>query len=373
MSNGTNAISNQCSSVQNISEAELNASRSYDAVLKTYPEYRLSLDLYVYVLPWLVALGLFGNVLSFLVVSRKNLRHTAMSINIAVLAVFDSGVLIVSALRYWLGKMTGVDIKMINDVLCIIIGGFLYNYVRHCAVWVVVVITLERVLVVFFPIKLQGYSARRRCQYLLTGVCLVLFVFDFSTFFTYQIIEDCIFSTAQAKVTIQKRCYTQSAREAWPWIDLIMYAFLPISLIIIMNAMLMWKLVFLSRKKRTAVAPARLNIPPTTHDISSQSNSSGNPKAMNANKPKSGGQFNATPLVISTSFIVLTTPITIVEVIYADVRDEDAHTVAVIRLARTASFLLMYVNHSINLVLYASSGKMFRDELRTMLCGKCQR
>jgi hypothetical protein len=69
-------------------------------------------------------------------------------------------------------------------------------------------------------------------------------------------------------------------------------------------------------------------------------------------------------LIVSFSWFVLTMPYAVLSLINFNIPNN--HTRAVIFLAKTISFLLMYLNHSCNFFLYCIAGKKIRAELICM-------
>ncbi|CAH1793106.1 unnamed protein product [Owenia fusiformis] len=330
----------------------------YDTMMKEHLEYRLSVDLYVYLLPFWVFLGTFGNCLSAVVSLLKQMRKYSMSTYMFFLAISDTGVLLVSALRYWMGKIVkNGDLKMLNDPACKIIGGFLYHFVRHSSVWIVVLMTFERFIIAFFPLRAKTLVTKRHPVLACLLVWGVLAIIDLNLLWVYELIYDCI--VTETTVSIQKRCFTTKARFIWPWIDFLLYSALPISLLIIFNTLLCVKLLQTSKLRRS------LTNNDFRHTTSTKNRTTKQDKANQEHKT----YFLVVPLVISTAFIVTTTPIAIMETIYSDITDVDPHTMAQIRLARTTFFILMYTNHSINFILYWVTGRTFRNEVGNLV--KC--
>jgi len=77
-------------------------------------------------------------------------------------------------------------------------------------------------------------------------------------------------------------------------------------------------------------------------------------------------------VVVSVAWLVLTTPFAI-NSLCASIYSRDAHTRAIHVLVRTICFLLMYINHAINFVLYCLTGRKFRVELKETLSSLCPR
>ena len=73
--------------------------------LMDVPSYRLQKLLYVYVSPVIVVVGLFGNIISLLVLSARPMRRVSTYCYLAVLSAVDSLVLGVGLLPKWLDEV----------------------------------------------------------------------------------------------------------------------------------------------------------------------------------------------------------------------------------------------------------------------------
>ncbi|CAH1790525.1 unnamed protein product, partial [Owenia fusiformis] len=181
----------------------------YDKLLKQHFEYRLSIDLYIYVIPILVILGCTGNYLSLLVTRRRRMRQLPICAIISVLACADSGVLLFSGVRYWIGKVSGYDLKMLSNVTCKIFGGFVYHFVRHYASGLVVLIAATRTIVVFMPLKTSSIAMVRVVKVTCCIVGLVLVCIDASLFWIYELIQDPI--ETDGNIVYQTRCFIRGS------------------------------------------------------------------------------------------------------------------------------------------------------------------
>jgi len=77
-------------------------------------------------------------------------------------------------------------------------------------------------------------------------------------------------------------------------------------------------------------------------------------------------------IVVSVAWLLLTTPYAVFT-LFQPTYSKDPQTVAIQKLTRCICFLLMYVNHAINFLLYCLTGRKFRAELKEMLSSVCPR
>ena len=78
-------------------------------------------------------------------------------------------------------------------------------------------------------------------------------------------------------------------------------------------------------------------------------------------------------LVVSIAWLVLTAPYVVFTIFVRTMSRNDPPTYATKRLVKLFCFLLMYINHSINFLLYCLTGRKFRAELKEMLVAVCPR
>jgi len=77
-------------------------------------------------------------------------------------------------------------------------------------------------------------------------------------------------------------------------------------------------------------------------------------------------------LVVSLAWLLLTTPYAVFT-LGLRYFPSDRQTKATLRLTRVVCFLLMYINHAINFLLYCLTGRKFRAELKEMLASVFRR
>ena len=122
-----------------------------------YTEYSMSIaqkmSFYLFIV--IAIVGFVGNSLSFCVMLRRQMRKTSTSVYLLVLAIFDNLVLFDGivlhillpsplSLQYFLSAE--------NTAICLFIT-FLEYLAPHVSVWCLVLVTTERLLVIYFPHK----------------------------------------------------------------------------------------------------------------------------------------------------------------------------------------------------------------------------
>ena len=133
--------------------------------------------------PVIVLMGTVGNALSFCVLVRRRMRSTPMYFYLTLLAVADTFVLYVSAFKVWIRALTQFEVLHVSNVGCKLIM-FILLCSFYMSAWLVVLVTLDRFLVIWFPFR--GYLLMRIRQARLTAAVLavVVVVYNVHIFWT---------------------------------------------------------------------------------------------------------------------------------------------------------------------------------------------
>jgi len=122
-----------------------------------------------FAVPVIVLMGTVGNALSFCVLVRRRMRSTPMYFYLTLLAVADTFVLYVSAFKVWIRALTQFEVLHVSNVGC-----KLFMFILLCSfymsAWLVVLVTLDRFLVVWFPFRVYLFMRIRRARYV--HVCI---------------------------------------------------------------------------------------------------------------------------------------------------------------------------------------------------------
>jgi len=89
------------------SSRALNVSHHRRPQLEDFYEYRLHKFILLYLPPLFILVGVVGNVLSFMILSRPAMRSVSAYLYLAVLSVTDTLVLFVGLSRLWVAELTG--------------------------------------------------------------------------------------------------------------------------------------------------------------------------------------------------------------------------------------------------------------------------
>ena len=278
----------------------------------------------------IIILGLFGNIFSGIVLLRKNFRHRSISIYLLAISVLDSIFLVSSSPLDWaIRVLFGFDYQSLSGAGC---GASLYiiNASRAMSAWVLVVLTVERMLVMAIPHLARQFISWKRALISISVVIIIvgavysycLFVFDLYPY--------------------GKMCYweieveTKKLNIVLSVFDFLFYVVIPSTIMATCNCSLVFFLYY-SREVRERGEADHRNIAVTV-------------------------------LSINTAFILLTAPLGIRNIVYiSGVKMEGP------AFLYTVLYSLDLLNHSMNCILYSFTGPAFRNEVRSMFSCCCRK
>ena len=229
------------------------------------------------------------------------------------------------------------------------------------------------------------------------------------------------------KYYTQKQCtaaegYDFLVEKVWPWLDAIIYSFLPFVIIIVLNSRIISRVISARRKRcrmTTQTSSSSLNrndvgkvqpsqmlqvqqeksprtiqnpFLPKHHNsccdsrhevwkrdrqISPQQFQTPTGSSSRREASETNFMLSLMLLTISFAFLLMTLPMNVMLIINniwntskaSTPSSSDPRLWAKYQLASTITELLMYLNHSTNFFLYCATGQKFRIELKRMLAG----
>lgn len=138
-----------------------------------------------YIPPVILILGTFGNVLSFIVLTRRPMRSVSTYLYLAVLSVMDTVVLLVGLLNQWIGFLTGVFLMDLTNWLCKLMPVVLCTASDY-SVWLIVAVTIERYIAVCHPLKARSMCSTTKAIKAIICIGIALFVLNCHFFFYCQ-------------------------------------------------------------------------------------------------------------------------------------------------------------------------------------------
>ncbi|ELU03933.1 hypothetical protein CAPTEDRAFT_197188 [Capitella teleta] len=208
-------------------------------------EYHVASLLIVHLAPVLIIIGTIGNTLSLIVMQTKRFKSSAASVVLGSLAISDTGLLITSLLPYWIEELFGLKIENLHRIVCKTSMFITFSF-AHLSAQLVMVLTLERLISVFFPLHSSQLCTRRRMKIVVAIVATLVTAVNT----TLVVITDLKHWTSGGKVVIM--CLGAPGHEAdfalkWVWVDLVLATLLPSLVLLIANPCIVLRL-YLSRR-----------------------------------------------------------------------------------------------------------------------------
>ncbi|TGZ52021.1 hypothetical protein CRM22_010711 [Opisthorchis felineus] len=344
--------------------------------------------LWTFVPPIVFLLGSLGNTLAFLVLRHPATRHVSVFVYLTARSVVDEIVLTVGLLRRWIDYLVGTKLENTSAIFCKL-AQFLGTSSSLLSVWLTVLLTAERALVVTFPLqgnRLVTFAKVRRAIVFLSVVCVAV---SMHFFFTVDLVhlnaENCVLRVEMngssmlddgsheflfnitslkgksAKSVCDGHCSfpdgMATMRWLWTTVDAIIYCYLPFCLIFSLNIVIL-HYVYAAHKDQYGIRaqPERL-------------------KSGSLGVDNNIRQLTIMLQVVSFSFLVTTVSIVVMKTLTqvpAMKSVTSVQTKAAFQLADTVAELLMYINHAMNFYLFCATGKRFRSRLVFLLM-KCKR
>lgn len=312
--------------------------------LQGYRHYNLAMDLIKFAMPIIIFTGTVGNIFSFMVMMRREMRQTPTFFYLAMLAIADSVVLFVSAFKTWLRTVSGFELSHINAFGCKFTM-FLVHFSIQFSAWLIVAVTIERFLAVWFPLKANAMCSLSRAKFVTFMIALIFILVNIHIFWTAQLL-----STRQSLDGSNYICapyaYENFVCQIFPWINLVLYSFLPCFILMVFNVLI---IICLLRTK---------HVPSTLTKDDNQLRNNHRKLAM-------------TLVFISFTWIVTTTPRPLFG-LFA-VKPKSLEDLATSLLWKVVCYQLMYINHAVNFFLYCLSGEKFRIQFKKFLCQVCRK
>ena len=302
--------------------------------IQKFPQYWVAKYINNYKFFFLMVLSGVGNVLSLLTLKSRMFKSSSC-FYMANLAIWDT---VVIWAKGWYLLITLFDWDM-GHAGCKFFN-FLLNVAIHNAVWLVVIMTIERFLAVSFPLKVALWCTITSAK-IATATLLVICILINAQ---YLYLAEAYISPVSGFSCRYALEVAEYATKIWSWVDMAIYAIIPQFILFFLNISI---IVAISRSRQEQAK-------------------------MATNKKEKGdkGQVTAMLLTVSIVFFVCTAPWTIFHLtaqqiwIYKKTFYEWSTYLCINTILR----LLADVNHCINFFLYVVSGKKFREDLRSLLC-----
>ncbi|CAF0929370.1 unnamed protein product [Adineta ricciae] len=373
---------------------------------KPYPiPYGMKRWIIAFVLIAFLVSGLIGNLLSATIMFRRSRRGLSAYFYLGLLAIIDICVLYSSCLLYLLEITFDYHPQTHSGFHCRL-SFYIQHLFTYISAWLIVAVTFERFIVVRYP-----FQSIRICR-LSVAYTIASIIFGFFSIYTAH----CFFTMNLIKLNLQTDagyhpqhaiCDVEIYRQLLSVVDLCFYSVIPSVLILIFNVLIIITMFYTIKKQRdylqaNSYAPGNVSnrnknksqSTARTQFIRSRSAESspamrsysqinkqrieqgpGNNKFLDQSiKPKTsfdptsatGIRLTCLLLIISFIFVLCTLPISIRSLV-SEYLPSQKSTMRW-QMTQVCLTLLMFLNHTINFVLYCLTGRTFRTECHKLIC-----
>ncbi|XP_070175643.1 somatostatin receptor type 5-like [Littorina saxatilis] len=301
------------------------------------------------VIPIIICLALFGNSMTVAIIYRLKAKRSTVDQYLIVIAVADTLFILTSELNIWVYLVTGVSLVSSNNVMCKLTQ-WLIAVTSVSSVWLLVAMTTQRALSVVWPHRINVMCTSMTSWRVIAGV-----VVTSALTYAHALYGIGVNEAEDNGCTIVSPAYFVFAMEVWTYVDLCLNPFLPFACILIANVVLVVKL--------------RESLKHATEQL-------GAGDSQHANRSSEALSVSVTVITVSLSFIVLTAPAVINNLIltwtvFKDPASAQSFSLedhlAIIFLEAVLN-LLRASNYCLNFYLYCLTGTRFRNEFKKMLC-----
>lgn len=291
---------------------------------------------------FLILFGTFGNVINIIILSRKRLQKYPTTVYLIFLAVADLCTLWTAVFPDVLFNGFGQNLLTMSQFTCksaeyvsFISGGY--------SVWLVVLLTVERMMLVRYPIFSRSKFTRRNA--LVTALtCFAVIAILFSYMPLRR--EITVVTEDSGNTTVQHIDCRKFDTQFQLVFTLLFFFLAPIALLLIANGLTITS-VCLQRKKFCKV------------------NTVGHVQQPNTDKST---KLTKMILFINAFFFFTTLPYLLAQVVESKMQPSDDTEQRVIRIL-TGSVLrfVTYCNFTFNFILYCVSGSIFHEEFQAFV------
>ncbi|CAC5400254.1 unnamed protein product [Mytilus coruscus] len=292
-------------------------------------------NLLTFLPPLILAFGIVGNILSFIVLTKFSNKFPSYHY-LYVLASLDMVVLFTGLLRLWIKQITGKDVASESNILCPLFT-FLGFFSSVASVWIVLAISIDRAIAIKYPLKRYKEDVNKRTKITILIILIASGLANIHFLFTMGLQPNR--SGDHSTSCDPHLSYLHFYRNVWTWIDAIIYSWIPFCVIGVTNIITIIGL-FIARKTRKSLNGKEIKLSHREH------------------------YMTIMVLTISISVLIMLIPVNTIMIMLIFWKETIGSNQELynMQLAKTIGELLMYTSHSINFVLYYWAGSQFRHQ-----------
>ena len=287
--------------------------------------------------------GTFGNIVSFLIMTRTAMKKTSAGVYFANIAVGDTIFLYLGLGSYIFKYFHDVAFQELHPMACKF-ARFTQFMSGDMSVWLLVAVTVDRFVAVVLPTKANSFCITRKARHICIGVWIAAILKNLHIFWTRGLEV----YTPREGVSLTFVCgfptyaHYRFERFVRPWIALTTLAIIPAIVILVLNICIIKALKKQSKMRREKQRPESSNQIIDRRNVR---------------------QMTRMFLAVSIEYLILVPPIYLFLIIKPYLNRQSPKFV----FAQSIIYAVQYVHYSINFYLWCLSGRGFRKEVRNLL------
>ena len=285
-----------------------------------------------YIYSFITIQGILTNFISILVLTRPTVSKTSVSWYLLMLAVTDTLVLVLDFVNNYFKEVLKIKTIGMNTTVCVLYR-YAFNVLFTTSSWLVVIVTLERMLAVCLPMKVMVIASRTKARFISLGIFLFIAIYNCFNLWVWEAKDqDC--DWASGWETFHSNAYMLMTG--------FLYSYIPTLSIFMFNIIIIYKI------KGAAKTRAKL-----------QNEAGGNTSTESR-------KITMTVLAVSFAFLILTVPLSVYYIIQYSM-GQFIEMTPEMALGEILMLLLGLLNHGINFWLYVFTSASFRKALVSLM------
>lgn len=305
------------------------------------------------------AVGLAGNSLSVTVFSSAPMRKVSSNVYLLTLAVSDALYLIsvflmktLVTLRCWYFVESAIDLMNRSSVACVLLQ-YITDLFSDFSTCLILAFTVERYIAVYLPTKFKYLCTVSRARLTCSAILVVVAIFIAPYHVMYVgILENfnvcAVFFEHEARFTI---LYA---------VESFLFRILPITVIAILNVFIIFRVSKIKQKRNRM--------------MTGKSDAHSQLQQQHHHHEDSSLQLTIMLILVSTTYIVLDIPVlahfVILKLTLSEIVNISHKSIVV---SQNCTRILFIAGYAVNFFLYTVSGKVFRQQLVSLLTVCCRR
>src|SRR6218665_234591 len=218
------------------------------SVKKDFWQKTLSEELIVYVSPFLIIFGTLGNGVSIITLQHRHFRYTSTGFILTALSAVDIVVLNASLLSDWLRLVFGMRFEDLSSIGCKL-HSFLRYYPHSLAPWTLILLTVQRGISVWYPLRCKELCSKRRIVIAWVIIATLLFAENSLFFPAYNLGDAYSFRP-------DNDYWHHLVNRNWPIVEAVISNFFPFLVILTGNILIITRILKSHYKRKAQMGAA---------------------------------------------------------------------------------------------------------------------